>query len=74
MIKENPELFAEVAETNPGLVSTLSALVGQLESGNLPEPAVLHAYGQMLCRLGAAVIGRADQLAQPTVIDVSSSE
>lgn len=65
MIKENPELFARVAETNPGLVSALSALVGHLEAGELPEPAVLHAYGQVLCRLGATVIGRADQLAQP---------
>lgn len=65
VIKESPELFARVAETNPGLVSTLSALVGELESGPLPEPDVLRAYGQALCRLGAAVIGRADRLADP---------
>lgn len=65
VIKEDAETFTEVAAVNPGLVSTLSALVGQLESGELPEPDVLRAYGQMLCRLGAAVIGRADRLAEP---------
>lgn len=65
VIKENAETFAAVAEVNPGMVSTLSALVGQLESGPLPDPDVLRAYGQVICRLGSAVIGRADNLAEP---------
>lgn len=65
LFQENPELFARVAATNPGLVSSLSALLGHLESGELPEPHVMRAYGQMLCRLGAAVIGQADAREQP---------
>lgn len=75
VIKENAETFAEVAAVNPGLVSTLSALLGELEAGPLPEPDLLRAYGQALCRLGAAVIGKADRLGEPEppkIIDVSS--
>lgn len=64
-IELDRELLARLAETHPGLVSTLSALLGQLESGDLPEPELLRDYGQMLCRLGATVIGRADRLEQP---------
>lgn len=70
MIRDEPELFAQVAAVNPGLVSTLHALEGQLQSGPLPPPDVLAAYGQYLCRLGAAIIGLNEQL----VIDVSVGE
>jgi len=70
VIEYNPVLFAEVASVNPGLVSTLSVLDGHLRKGPLPPPKVLHAYGQHICRLGATIIGYADQLANEAAIDV----
>lgn len=70
MIKHEPVLFAKVAETNPGLVSTLHALEGHLTSGPRLPPDVRVAYGQYLCRLGAAVVGPNDRL----VIDAGARE
>ena len=72
MIEYNPVLFTEVARVNPGLVSTLSVLDGHLRNGPLPPPEVLHAYGQHICRLGAAIIGYADQLANESATEVHS--
>src|SRR5690606_36537247 len=72
VIEYNPVLFAEVARVNPGLVSTLSVLGGHLRNGPLPPPEVLHAYGQHICRLGAAITGYADQLANESAIEVHS--
>ncbi|MQA61038.1 MAG: hypothetical protein GEU86_06005 [Actinophytocola sp.] len=63
LIEQDACMFAEVAITNPGLVSTLSALVGHLDGGPLPEPAVLRAYGEQVRRVGEAIVGRADAIA-----------
>lgn len=61
MIEQNRELLTQVASVNPGMVSTLLALDGQLRAGSLPPPQVLHHYGQLICRLGAAIIAHAER-------------
>lgn len=43
------------------VVSTFMVLEGQLKTGPLPSADVLHAYGQYVVRLGAAVVSYAEE-------------
>lgn len=63
MSERRRALFAEVASVNPGLISTLNALEGQLQAGPLPPADVLRAYGEYVVRLGAAVVSYAEECA-----------
>jgi hypothetical protein len=68
-VERDRELFTRVAETHPGLVRTLSVLIGELADVDL-EPAVLRTFGERVRRVGDTLVMRADRI----TIDASSSE
>jgi hypothetical protein len=74
VINYDPQLFAQVAAVNPGLVSTLNALVGQLKTGPLPSAGVLQAYGRYVQRLGDAVVSYAEDLSAAPRIEQADAQ
>lgn len=74
-VEVDRELFTRIAETHPGIVRTLSVLVGELADVDELEPSVLRVLSDRIRRIGDTLIARADRLAPPlTVIDCSNTE
>lgn len=68
-IERDRELFIRIAESHPGIVRTLSVLIGELADLDLEAP-LQRALGDRIRRVGDTVVMRADRI----VLEASSSE
>lgn len=68
-VERDRELFTRVAESHPGIVRTLSVLIGELADLDLDAP-LQRELGDRIRRVGDTLIMRADRV----VIEASSSE
>lgn len=57
-IDRDRELFARIAEVNPGVVRTLSLLLSELDGGGL-DPTTMRELGDRIRRIGETSIMRA---------------
>lgn len=58
-VEVDRELYARVAETHPGIVRTLSLLVGELAEVDDIDPPMLRVLGDRVRRVGDTLVARA---------------
>lgn len=55
------EVFVRVAQTHPGVIRTLSVLLGELSALEGLAPELARALGAHLCRVGETVIRHSER-------------